>query len=72
MAALACCAGPAERPAVCIETAHPAKFPEIIERELGFAPEPSEALRRLDARRGEARSMAAEYEALKTYLREAT
>ena len=71
VAALARCAGPAERPAVCIETAHPAKFPEIIERELGFAPEPSEALRRLDARRGAARPMAAEYEALKTYLREA-
>lgn len=69
VAALTRCAGPGERPAVCIETAHPAKFPEIVERELGFAPEPSEALRRLDARRGEAQAMAASYEALSDYLR---
>lgn len=56
--------GGGPRPAVCLETAHPAKFPELIERELGFAPEPPPALRRLDERPLAVEPLAAGYEAL--------
>jgi threonine synthase len=37
-------------PVVLLETAHPAKFPEIVRDALGFEPEPPPALRALQAR----------------------
>ena len=55
-------------PAVCLETAHPAKFPETIEEELGVHPELPEALRRRLERGGAALDLAADYAALKEYL----
>lgn len=55
-------------PAVCIETAHPAKFPEVIERELGIRPEPTEALARLMARQGAAHPLPDDYGAFKRFL----
>ena len=59
-------AGPG--PSVCLETAHPAKFPEVIERELGFAPEPPEAFRRLAEREPVVQRIPATYEALRETL----
>jgi len=55
-------------PAVCIETAHPAKFPEVIERELGIHPTPTEALERIATRQGTAHALANDYEAFKRFL----
>ena len=55
-------------PAVCIETAHPAKFPEVIERELGLHPAPTEALARIAAREGTAHPLPNDYEAFKRFL----
>jgi len=59
-------AGPG--PSVCLETAHPAKFPEVIERELDFAPEPPEAFRRLAEREPAVQRIPATYEALRETL----
>jgi threonine synthase len=50
--------------AVCLETAHPGKFPEVIEKELGFVPELPEKLRRLDERAPAVERIPASYEAL--------
>jgi threonine synthase len=55
-------------PSVCLETAHPAKFPEVIERELGFTPEPPEAFRRLAEREPAVERIPATYEALRETL----
>ena len=55
-------------PAVCLETAHPAKFPEVIEQELGFAPEPPPSFRRLTDRVPAVGRLAADYEALRETL----
>jgi threonine synthase len=59
-------AGPG--PAVCLETAHPAKFPETIERELGFAPPPPAAFRKLAERTPAVERIPATYEALRETL----
>lgn len=59
-------AGP--EPAVCLETAHPAKFPETIGRELGFAPPPPDAFRKLAERTPAVESIPATYEALRETL----
>lgn len=56
-------------PAVVVETAHPAKFPDEIEKNLGFAPEAPAALAALDAMAESYDSMAADYGAFKAYLR---
>lgn len=56
------------RPAVCLETAHPAKFPETIERALGFAPDPPEALRRLADREPAVERIPATLDALRDNL----
>ena len=60
---------PSPGPVVSIETAHPAKFPEVIERELGIQPAPTEALARIAARRGTALALPNDYEAFKRLLR---
>lgn len=59
-------AGP--HPAVCLETAHPAKFPETIERELGFVPPPPAAFRKLAERTPAVERIPATYEALRETL----
>ncbi len=56
------------RPAVCLETAHPAKFPEVIERELGFVPAPPPAFERLAARTPAVEPLPARYDALRQRL----
>ncbi|OQW95972.1 MAG: threonine synthase [Verrucomicrobia bacterium A1] len=55
-------------PAICLETAHPAKFPEMIERELGFAPPPPAAFRKLAERTPAVEHISATYEALRETL----
>lgn len=56
-------------PAVCLETAHPAKFPEVVERVLGFSPEPPPSLREIRTQEARFDRLRAEYGALCDYLR---
>jgi threonine synthase len=65
---LEACCGPVEDPCVCLETAHPAKFPgEIIEL-LGITPEVPQSMRDLDKRTGEPLEMPADYSRLRSFL----
>ncbi len=57
-------------PAVIVETAHPAKFPDQIEKVLGRTPEVPESLARLEHLPEDHDSMPADYEAFKAYVRE--
>lgn len=57
-------------PAVVVETAHPAKFPDEIEKVLGITPEAPETLSRLDDLDEDFDRMEADYEAFKKYLQE--
>jgi len=54
--------------AIVLETAHPAKFPEEIERLLKFSPEPPPAIAELDSKQENYLRMPANYENLKEYL----
>lgn len=56
-------------PAISIETAHPAKFPEEIESLLGIAPPPSPSLSGIETRPGKPVPMENDYGAFKEYLR---
>jgi threonine synthase len=56
--------------AVCVETAHPAKFPELIEKHLNITPENTPALELLNSRSGESIYLENKYEALKAWLKE--
>ncbi len=53
---------------VCLETAHPAKFPEEIKGLLGIDPELPDSLKSIDQRTGEPIIMPTKYEELKKYL----
>lgn len=55
-------------PAVVLETAHPAKFPDEIEKALGFAPEVPPTLAALDQLPEEFDRMGVSYEAFRDYL----
>jgi threonine synthase len=55
-------------PAVVLETAHPAKFPEEIEKILGFTPEVPPALAALDTQAEDYDRLAVDYEAFRDYL----
>ncbi|MBN2505850.1 MAG: threonine synthase [Verrucomicrobia bacterium] len=55
-------------PAVVLETAHPAKFPEEIERILGLAPEAPPALAELDHLAEDYDRLPMDYAAFRTYL----
>jgi threonine synthase len=57
-----------DSPAVVLETAHPAKFPEEIERLLGFSPEVPPALALLDKLPEDFDRMPVDYEQFKHYL----
>jgi threonine synthase len=59
---------PASGPCVCLETAHPAKFPDEIEELLRIVPELPTSMRDIDCRQGEALSLSSNYTALKAYL----
>jgi threonine synthase len=55
-------------PAVSVETAHPAKFPDEIEQLLGFSPEVPETLAALENLKETYGSMGADYGAFKDHL----
>lgn len=55
-------------PAVVLETAHPAKFPEEIEKVLGFTPEVPLALAALDQLTEDYDRLAVDYTAFRDYL----
>jgi threonine synthase len=54
--------------AICLETAHPAKFPEEIKSLLGIEPELPESMKDLMHRRGTAVEMPKDFAAFKSYL----
>jgi threonine synthase len=54
--------------AVSLETAHPAKFPEEIEKLLGFTPELPTSMKDIDQRQGSAVAMTNNYNNFKNYL----
>ena len=54
--------------AICLETAHPAKFPDEIKNLLGIEPEPPESMKDLARREGSAIKMSNDFEAFKKYL----
>jgi len=56
--------------AICLETAHPAKFPEEIQRLLGLKLNLPESLKDIDRRAGNAISMTNNYYDFKKHLRE--
>jgi threonine synthase len=53
---------------ICMETAHPAKFPEAIQETLHINPQPSDALLELMNRTGKAHELPADYEALRNFM----
>ncbi len=53
---------------ICIETAHPAKFPEVIKRELGISPEIPASLRGLKGKAGKTEALPGNYQKIKEYL----
>jgi len=57
-----------DRPVAVLETAHPAKFPEEIERILGFSPPVPPSLAALDALPEDYDSLPPNYELLRGYL----
>lgn len=57
-------------PAVVLETAHPAKFPEEIEKNLGFTPDVPPLLAAVDQMPEDYDRMDADYEKLRQYLME--
>lgn len=56
-------------PAVIVETAHPAKFPDEIEKAIGQTPEAPESLARLDTLAEDFDRLDVDYDAFKSYLR---
>ena len=57
-----------EKLAVCLETAHPAKFPEEIKQLLGIIPEMPDSMKGLAKREGSAINIVNDYDAFKDYL----
>lgn len=54
--------------AICLETAHPAKFPDEIQRLLGIKPELPKSMQDIDQRQGNAVAMTDNYSDFKKYL----
>ncbi|MBN2275075.1 MAG: threonine synthase [Bacteroidales bacterium] len=54
--------------AVCLETAHPAKFPAEINELLGFDPELPDSMKGLDQKKESWETMKSDYNLLKIYL----
>ncbi|MBN2320375.1 MAG: threonine synthase [Acidobacteria bacterium] len=61
---------PSSSTAVCIETAHPAKFPEEIEKLLGFTPEAPPSLAKVEQKKENYRTMPADYNAFRELILE--
>ena len=57
-----------DEPAISVETAHPAKFPEEVEELLGLRPPVPPSLRGLEEREGEPVPLPGDYRAFKEYL----
>lgn len=53
---------------VCLATAHPAKFPEVIEDALGFRPEEPEAIKRLEGIPERSYKMYADPDEVKSFI----
>jgi threonine synthase len=53
---------------ISIETAHPAKFPEEIQKLLGISPELPQSMKDIDKRRGKPIKLPADYNNFKEYL----
>lgn len=56
-------------PAVVIETAHPAKFPEEIQRTLGVTPDAPDSISRLDTLEEDYDRLEVNYDAFRDYLK---
>lgn len=56
-------------PAVCLETAHPAKFPDEIISLTGIKPELPESLKSLDEKEEQKENISADYKELKNFLK---
>ncbi|HOP48973.1 MAG TPA: hypothetical protein PK874_15075, partial [Desulfobacteraceae bacterium] len=53
---------------ICLETAHPAKFPEEIEKLLGLTVPVPESMQNIDLREGSAVAMSGDYSSFRNYL----
>ena len=65
---LEACCGPIAEPCVCLETAHPAKFPDEIIELLGITPEVPQSMRDLEKRTGGPVELPADYGRLRAFL----
>ena len=65
---LEACCGPIAEPCVCLETAHPAKFPDEIIELLGITPEVPQSMKDLAKRTGEPVELPANYSRLRSFL----
>ena len=59
---------PEQKLAICLETAHPAKFPEEIEKLLGLTVPVPESMQNIDLREGSAVAMSGDYSSFRNYL----
>lgn len=59
---------PEQKLAICLETAHPAKFPEEIQKLLGLTIPLPESMKNIDQRKGSAVSITGDYGDFKNYL----
>jgi len=60
---------PDSRLAICLETAHPAKFPEEIQNLLGLNIPLPESMKNIDLRQGDAVAITRDYDDFKSYLK---
>ena len=65
---LEACCGPVAEACVCLETAHPAKFPDEIIELLGITPEVPGSMKDLEKRTGEPVELPADYGRLRSFL----
>jgi threonine synthase len=65
---LEACCGSVDDPCICLETAHPAKFPDEVIELLGITPEVPQSMKDLDKRTGAPVELPAEYSRLRSFL----
>ncbi|MEO0293167.1 MAG: threonine synthase [candidate division WOR-3 bacterium] len=59
-----------DKPAICFETAHPSKFPEIIEKTLNIIPNPHPSLIGIESKVKEPKLLPNDYKTFKEFLLE--
>ncbi len=59
-----------DQPVVCLATAHPAKFPDAVRKAIGREPERPEAMKGLEDLPVRCRTLPADVEAIKEYVRQ--